>query len=68
MSTLRLVPAFDDADGFYAALVAAIDRASSEEEALRFLARFSLILANQVGSGEVLHSAIAAAESPTANG
>lgn len=64
MSILCLDPTFDDADGFYAALVAAIDRAASEEEALRFLARFSLILANQIGAGEVLRSAIALAESP----
>jgi hypothetical protein len=70
VSTLRLDPTFDDADGFYAALVAAIDRAPSEGEALRFLARLSLILANQVGSGEVLASAIAMAEGqqPPANG
>lgn len=61
-------PTFEDADGFYAALVAAIDQAPSEKAAFRFLARLSLILANKVGSAEVLRSAIALAEDPPSPG
>lgn len=64
MSALRLDPAFQDPDGFYAALIAAIDRAPSEQEALRFLARFSLLLANHIGSDSLLHEALAQAEQP----
>ncbi|MBY0563161.1 MAG: DUF2783 domain-containing protein [Hyphomonadaceae bacterium] len=64
MPALRLDPDFEDADGFYAALIAAIDRAPSEKAAFQLLARLSLILANQVSSREALRSAIVLAETP----
>lgn len=64
MSSLRLEPAFQDADRFYAALIAAIDGAPSEQEALRLLARLTLILANQVASDSLLLEALALAERP----
>ena len=64
MSSPRPDPAFQDPDGFYAALIAAIDRAGSDQKALQFLTRFSLILASRIGSGGLLRAALALAEEP----
>ena len=52
---------FADGDAFYAALAEALD-ARSPAEALDFLARLALILANEVGEAERLDAALALAE------
>lgn len=48
---------FEDADAFYAALAEALD-AAGEEEALKFLSRLVLLLANEIGRQDVLLAAI----------
>jgi len=61
--TLNLDPNLTDADGFYAALIAAHERLSPEESAA-LNARLILILANQIGDTTVLRAAIEAAKLP----
>lgn len=61
--TLNLAPNLTDADGFYAALIAAHEGLSPEESAA-LNARLILILANQVGDTTVLRAAIEAAKLP----
>ncbi len=46
-----------DADGFYAAIIAA-NEGLSEGESEAFLLRFALLLANQIGDQQVLLDAI----------
>ena len=57
---------FEDADAFYAALIEAID-GMPEAEAMRFMTRLILILANEVGGKEALEQAIEAARPPEDN-
>lgn len=59
LSPLRLA----DADGFYAALLAAHEGLSDEQSAL-VNARLVLLLANQVGDDRVLHACLEAAAAP----
>jgi hypothetical protein len=56
-------PKLPDPDGFYAALVAAHEGLSDAQSAL-VNARLVLLLANQVGSPEVLQACITAAAQP----
>jgi hypothetical protein len=60
MSGLKQDPALRDPDAVYAALAEALDRCEGEE-ATAFLARLSLILANQLGDDEAVLAAIARA-------
>lgn len=53
-------PNFEDADGFYAALMKAHEGMSVEQSAA-FNARLILILANHIGDTEVLEAALALA-------
>jgi hypothetical protein len=62
MSGLIRTPNLRDADGFYAALVAAHQGLSDEASAL-LNARLVLILANQVGDPAILDEALALARS-----
>ncbi|HFQ15248.1 MAG TPA: DUF2783 domain-containing protein [Rhodobacteraceae bacterium] len=56
MADLILAPNFDDADDFYASLLAAHDGLSKEEsDALN--ARLILILANHIGDNDLLRKA-----------
>ena len=57
---LTLDPNIPDPDGFYEALIAAHDGLSPEDSAT-LNARLILILANQVGDGDVLRAALTAA-------
>lgn len=57
MSELRRDPNIPDPDGFYQALIDAVQRLSPED-ALRFSARLNLLLANQVGDRAVLDETI----------
>lgn len=52
-----------DGDGFYAALVDALD-AAGPDEASALLSRLVLLLANEVGDAEVLMAALSAAKAP----
>lgn len=49
-----------DPDGFYSALIAALE-GMSEEETASFNARLILILANQIGDDDILTAALSAA-------
>jgi len=61
MSTLITKPNIDDADGFYAELLALHEgRAKAESDAIN--ARMILILANHIGDREVLAQAMDAAK------
>jgi Protein of unknown function (DUF2783) len=53
-------PARDEADAFYAELIAA-QAGLSDEEAADWLARLTLILCNHIGDREVLRQAFALA-------
>jgi hypothetical protein len=57
---LKLDPNMDDADGFYAALLAAF-QGKSPEAAHALNARLVLILANHIGDRAVLDQALALA-------
>ena len=57
-------PHIADPDGFYEELIAA-QRELSDEQADTLLAKLVLILANQVGDGEVLRQALALARHNT---
>ncbi len=57
MSTPRTEPRLADFDGTYAAIVEAC-RGLDERRALRFFARLSLILANQVGDDGTVREAV----------
>lgn len=59
LSALRLA----DADGFYAALLAAHEGLSDEQSAL-VNARLVLLLANQVGDAQLLQACVEAAAQP----
>ncbi len=60
MANLTTTPNIEDADGFYAELLALHDGLSAtESEALN--ARLILILANHIGDRDVLRAAFAAA-------
>ncbi len=61
MTDLILTPNLDDADGFYAALLAAHE-GLSKEESDAFNARLILILANHIGDNSVLEKAIGTAK------
>ncbi len=61
--TLNLDPNLTDADGFYAALIAAHEGLSPEDSAA-LNARLILILANQIGDTTVLRAAIETAKLP----
>lgn len=63
MSELEREPNIPDADGFYQQLIEAVQHLPVEE-ALAFSARLNLLLANQIGDGELLSQAIAAARKP----
>jgi len=63
MSLLETKPNIPDADGFYAALIAAHDGLSDEESAA-YNARLILLLANQIGDRAVLDAALEAARPP----
>ena len=54
---LKLTPGFEDGDGFYAALVEAIEEVG-DEQAPQFLTRLVLLLANQVGQDQILRAAV----------
>lgn len=60
MSDLNLDPNIDDADGFYAELLAAHD-GLSDEESLALNARLVLVLANHIGDRGILSQALLAA-------
>lgn len=61
MSKLNLTPNFaGEADAFYAELIAA-QAGLSDEQALDWLARLTLILCNHIGDREVLRQAFALA-------
>lgn len=55
--TLTLTPNFEDADGFYAALLA-VHKGLSEAESHALNARLVLIFANHVGAKVVLAEAL----------
>lgn len=57
MSRLNLDPNIEDADGFYAELLAA-HNGLSEEDSVALNARLVLILANHIGNRSVLQEAI----------
>jgi hypothetical protein len=57
---MRTDPNIPDADGFYAALIAAHE-GLSEAQSDALMLRLALILANEIGDQEVLLEAIAAA-------
>ena len=57
---LTTTPNFEDADGFYAALLAAHE-ALTDGESAAFNARLVLILANHVGEQSALQDALALA-------
>lgn len=59
MTGLSDEPRFTDPDAFYAALVARLDR---QPDAVAFLSRLAIILANQVGDQRVLLQALEAAD------
>jgi len=61
MDTLTLTPNLDDADDFYAALLAAHD-GLDDAETHAFNARLVLILANHIGNAPVLLQALDAAK------
>jgi hypothetical protein len=61
---LRTEPGCEDPDAFYAALIRRVDEAASEREALAFLTRLTLALANHIGSQNVLEEALIVAGSP----
>ena len=56
-------PRFSDGDAFYAALVARLDAAEGPE-ALAYLSRLVLVLANEIGDQPALMAALAAAVEP----
>ena len=60
MGALRLEAGFQDADGFYEALLEAHE-GLTESDSAALDARLILILANQIGDRSVLESALAAA-------
>lgn len=60
---MRTDPNLADADGFYAAIIAA-NEGLSETESDAFMLRLALLLANQIGDAEVLDACIAAARAP----
>ncbi|MGG7645188.1 DUF2783 domain-containing protein [Rhodovulum sp. YNF3179] len=61
MSTLITTPNIDDADGFYADLLALHEgRDKAESDAIN--ARLILVLANHIGDREVLSQAMEAAQ------
>lgn len=62
-AALDLTPRLDDPDGFYEALIEAHHDLTAAESA-RLNARLILILANQIGSMEVLRAALAQARNP----
>lgn len=67
MTKLNTEPNFDNADDFYAALLAAHDGLDAEEvHALN--ARLILILANHIGENEVLYEALDAARASQRSG
>jgi len=67
MSTLETGPNIDDADAFYAALLAAHEGLRLEEShALN--ARLVLILANHIGDADVLRAALDLAGSGASDG
>ncbi|HUH83042.1 MAG TPA: DUF2783 domain-containing protein [Stellaceae bacterium] len=57
---MRTEPNFADADGFYAAIIAA-NEGLSESESEAFMLRLALLLANQIGDSQLLLDCIAAA-------
>jgi hypothetical protein len=57
---MKTEPNIPDADGFYAALIAAHE-GLSEAQSDALMLRLTLILANQIGDQQVLLEAIAAA-------
>jgi len=61
MAKLMTGPNLQQADTFYAALIAAHD-GLSEDESAALNARIILILANHIGDAEVLAEALAAAK------
>lgn len=63
MSRLAREPNIPDPDGFYQALIEAV-QGLSPDESLAFSARLNLLLANHVGDRAVLTEAIAAARKP----
>ena len=58
---------FTDADAFYARLIKTVD-SLDDDQAVTFLARLSMILANEVGDTDKLEAAIAAAKMGPGNG
>ena len=63
--SLILEPNIPDQDGFYSELIKAHDGLSDDDSAA-LNARLILILANQIGTREVLSAAIKAAKTPGA--
>jgi Protein of unknown function (DUF2783) len=53
-------PNFDDPDGFYEQLISAYDGLKADQSA-ELNARLILLLANQIGDGQVLYECIEAA-------
>nr|WP_271010038.1 DUF2783 domain-containing protein [Paucibacter sp. B51] len=62
-ATLKRQPHLQDPDGFYEHLIAA-QSDLDEGQAQRFLAKLSLILANQIGDSALLRQAIDLAREP----
>lgn len=52
-------PNFEDADAFYAALIDNIEKVG-DDEAVSYLSRLVMILANQIGKTETLEAALKA--------
>jgi len=57
MNGLNVEPNFDDADGFYAALIDA-HRGLSDAASVALNARLILLLANHIGTKDVLYDAL----------
>lgn len=65
MGVLTDASRFTGGDAFYAALVERLD-AAGPEGATAYLGRLALILANEIGDGEILAAALEAARKPDA--
>jgi hypothetical protein len=61
---LHDVSRFEDADAFYAALVKKLE-AAGDEDAVAFLCRLTLILANEIGRQETLLASLELAAKKT---
>ncbi len=63
---MRTDPNIPDADGFYAAIIAA-NEGLSERQSEAFMLRFALLLANEIGDQQTLLDAIRTARAMVAD-